>query len=236
MKTLPDSEQATNPFDLVWRAALIGTGSAIPGLAIGATYGTLKTSTPVIFSIVSGAQWFAIGTTFWSVRSSILNRDGLQNWWNTRRNAPIIPRHDLIPTSEDRIRASTISGALTGATLGLLFRGPRNVVPGTIMFTLFGWGGQHGYNWLDSRNTVAVEEEQRMREEGVPKENLLQRVTKSKWSPMSLLSDEEYERLIGEKILIVETDIALIDDKIEGLRKQQKEMEAQRQKESQERK
>ncbi|KAF1957971.1 hypothetical protein CC80DRAFT_470109 [Byssothecium circinans] len=231
MTTLPDSEQVTNPFDVARRAAWIGAGSAVPGLFIGATYGTLRTSTPVLFSLASGAQWFTIGTTFWSIRSSILNSDGLRNWWRTTRGLPLIPRHDLIPTSEDRVRASTISGAVTGAALGLLFRGPRNVIPGTIMFSLFGWGGQHGYNWLDERNSVAWREDAKMREEGREKENFMQRLAKSKWSPMSALSDEEYERLVGEKILAVEANIALIDERIEGLRKQQKESKAQKLKE-----
>lgn len=69
-----------------------------------------------------------------------------------------------------------------------------------------------------------------MREEGVQKDNFLQRVAKSKWSPMSILSEEEYDKLIGEKVLAVEADIALIDDRIEALRKQQRELEASKSK------
>jgi len=57
---------------------------------------------------------------------------------------------------------------------------------------------------------------------------LMQRVAKSRWSPMSILTDEEYEKMMGERLLRVEADIALIDDKIEGLRKEQKELDVQK--------
>ncbi|KAF2252179.1 hypothetical protein BU26DRAFT_516867 [Trematosphaeria pertusa] len=234
MRTQPDPNQVTHPLHVARQAALIGGAAAFPGFLVGATYGTLRTQTPVIFSLASGGQWFAIATTFWGVRTAILNQTGLLNWWNLTRGAPLHPRHDLNPSREDRVRASTISGAITGFSLGFLFRGPRNVIPGTIMFTLFGWGGQHAYNYLDKRNSDVIRKEQEMREQGEVKEQLnwLQRVAKSKWSPMSILTDEEYERMMNEKLLAVEAEIALIDEKIEGLRKKQNDMEAQKQKES----
>ena len=143
----------------------------------------------------------------------------------------MVPLQDVSPSLEDRVRASTISGAITGATLGLVFRGPRNVIPGTIMFSLFGWGGQRAHNWLDQKHAAAIDKEKKMKEEGREEENVLQKFAKSKWSPMSELSDEEYERMVGEKILAVEVDIAMIDDKIKKLRKQQEEMALQQQKE-----
>ncbi|KAL1797687.1 hypothetical protein ACET3X_004293 [Alternaria dauci] len=225
-----DPEHVTQPIDVARQAALVGGASAIPGIVIGAFYGTLRTQTPVLFSIVSGAQWFAIGSTFWGIRTSILNHAGLLNWWNITRGAPSYPLNDLHPTTSDRVRASTIAGALTGFNLGLLFRGPRNVIPGTIMFALFGWGGQRGYNYLDARNSseLRVQAELRARGEDKPKENLMHRIAKSKWSPMQVLTDDDYENMMQEKLLRVEAQIAVIDDKIDAMRKQALELEAQR--------
>lgn len=40
----------------------------------------------------------------------------------------------------------------------------------------------------------------------------------SKWSPLKKLSDAEYVDMMGEKILRVEADIALIDEHIEKLK------------------
>lgn len=44
----------------------------------------------------------------------------------------------------------------------------------------------------------------------------------SKWSPLRKLSDEEYENFISEKMLKVEAEIALIDDKIAELREEER--------------
>ncbi|CAO2655238.1 Nn.00g103020.m01.CDS01 [Neocucurbitaria sp. VM-36] len=227
MSTQHDPALSTHPLHVARQAALIGGASAIPGTVIGAFYGTLRTQTPVLFSIVSGAQWFAIGSTFWGVRTSILNHTGLLNWWNLTRGAPIHPRNDLNPTLSDKVRASTIAGAFTGFSLGLLFRGPRNVVPGSIMFSLFGWAGQHGYNYLDAKNSSELREQAQLQANGedTPKATLMHKFAKSKWSPMSVLSDEEYIEIMQEKLLKVEAEIAIIDDRIEGFRKKAKERE-----------
>lgn len=193
----------------------------MPGLITGAIYGTLRTQTPILFSLASGAQCFAIGTTFWTARSSILSQTGLRNWWSITRGLPAIPRDDLEPTLSDKVRASTIAGAFTGFSLGFLFRGPQNVIPGTIMFTLFGWGGQKAYNFLDERNSQGLQAwaEKKARGDDKPKEGLMHRFAKSKWSPMTVLSDQEYEDMLQEKLLKVEVEIALIDDRIAEFKK-----------------
>jgi hypothetical protein len=97
------------------------------------------------------------------------------------------------------------------------------------MFSLFGWAGQHGYNYLDTRNSSELQQQAMLKAKGEdkPKETLIYRFAKSKWSPMSVLSDEEYENMMQEKLLRVEAEIAVIDDKIEAFKKQAVEMEAQ---------
>ncbi|EOA87281.1 hypothetical protein ACJQWK_10139 [Exserohilum turcicum] len=231
MNTKYDPAQVTHPLELAQHAALVGGASAIPGTVIGAFYGTLRTQTPILFSLASGAQWFALGTTFWGFRASILNHSGLLNWWNITRGAPIHPRNDLNPSSSDKVRASAIAGGSTGFTLGFLFRGPRNVIPGTLMFSTLGWLGQHGYNYLDDRHSGQLREEAELKARGEekPKETLMDKIAKSKWSPMQVLTDEDYDKLMQEKLLRVEAEIAVIDDKIEALRKEAAQMEAQRQ-------
>jgi hypothetical protein len=123
-----------------------------------------------------------------------------------------------------------MAGAFTGFSLGFLFRGPRNVIPGTIMFTLFGWTGQHAYNFLDKRNSQELREKAQLKARGEdkPKENFLQRIAKSKWSPMSVLTDEQYEEMLQERLLQVEAEIAIVDEKIEAVRKMAIEAEGQR--------
>jgi hypothetical protein len=48
---------------------------------------------------------------------------------------------------------------------------------------------------------------------------LVQRLAESKWIPLRTLSDQEYRGMLGEKLLSVEAEIALLDDKIAELEK-----------------
>ncbi|KAJ4984853.1 hypothetical protein SVAN01_09637 [Stagonosporopsis vannaccii] len=219
-------EQATRPLDVARQAAGIGALTAVPGTAIGAISGTLRTQTPILFALASGIQCFALGSTFWATRTAILNPDGLLNWWNATRGLPLHLRTDLNPTRSDKVRASTAAGAFTGLSLGLLFRGPRNAVPGTFMFGLFGYLGQKGYNFLDKKNTEELEEDARLAAKGEKKKNFLERIADMKWSPMEALTDERYEEILQEKLLKLEVEIAIIDDKIEGFRQKAHELAA----------
>ncbi|KAJ4362370.1 hypothetical protein N0V83_010463 [Neocucurbitaria cava] len=209
-----DPALSTHPLHIARQAALIGGASAIPGTVIGAFYGTLRTRTPYI-----------LGSPYIRPQPHWPPKLVEHHPWSTHP-----PRHDLNPTLSDKVRASTIAGAFTGLSLGFIFRGYRNVVPGTIMFALFGFAGQHGYNYLDARNSDELREQAKLQANGddTPKENLMARFAKSKWSPMSVLSDEEYVDMMQEKLLKVEAEIAIIDDRIEGFRKKAREMDLQK--------
>jgi chorismate mutase len=227
MKQQPyDPGQVTHPLDVLKQAAGIGGITAVPGTAIGAVSGTLRTQTPVLFAIASGLQCFALGSTFWTARTAILNPDGLTNWWKATRGLPLVVRNDLNPTPSEKVRASTIAGAFTGLSLGLLFRGPRNAIPGTFMFSLFGFTGQHGYNFLDRKNTEVVEEDERLAAKGEKRKNFMERIAEMKWSPMEVLTDERYEEMLQEKLLKIEVEIALVDDRIEIYKQMAREVAA----------
>lgn len=92
------------------------------------------------------------------------------------------------------------------------------------MFGLFGYAGQKGYNFLDKKNTEELEEEARLAARGEKKKNFMERIAEMKWSPMEVLTDERYEEMLQEKLLKLEVEIALIDEKIEGFRQKTREM------------
>lgn len=71
------------------------------------------------------------------------------------------------------------------------------------MFTLFGAGGQFAVNKWADRDTT-------------PKEKTS--IFDHRWSPMTRLSDQQYENILEEKILRLEADISIIDDNIAALR------------------
>jgi len=75
------------------------------------------------------------------------------------------------------------------------------------MFGVFGTVGQAAYNVADARTPVPVSH----RGTGNAWLN-------SKWSPVKVLSDDEYEEMLREKLLRVNAEIALVNESIEALR------------------
>ena len=71
------------------------------------------------------------------------------------------------------------------------------------------------YEKLDSQHTEALEHGEHI------SNNLLNRIAKSKWVPVQALSDEQYRDILQEKLLRVDTEIALIDDRIEDIKSTQ---------------
>lgn len=47
----------------------------------------------------------------------------------------------------------------------------------------------------------------------------MQRMADSKWIPLRSLSDQEYRGMLNEKLLSIEAEIALLDEKMEELEK-----------------
>jgi hypothetical protein len=92
--------------------------------------------------------------------------------------------------------------------------GLRPTVLGVMGGTLVGYIGQKGYNSLDKKNTKAITSPV------APKEPLWRRIANSKYSPMTVLTDKQYEALLREKLLRVDTEIAILDDDIAKLHKE----------------
>jgi len=159
------------------------------GLLVGGIAGVLKSTTPTLFALASGVQWFVLGSTFSAVRGIVLH---------TRTSEGTRPT--------DKISASGIAGGIAGGAGGLL-RGRKNIVPGVIMFSIFGAAGQAMYNMVNARNSSDVTH----RRDG-------RAWMKSRWSPITVLSDQQYEEMLREKLLRVNAEIALVDESIENLR------------------
>ncbi|THC90031.1 hypothetical protein EYZ11_010518 [Aspergillus tanneri] len=47
----------------------------------------------------------------------------------------------------------------------------------------------------------------------------MQRIADSKWMPLKSLSDDDYRDMLNEKLLSIEAEMAIIDEKIEELEK-----------------
>lgn len=88
------------------------------------------------------------------------------------------------------------------------------------MFTLLGFLGQTVYNRLDARHSEQVALEVETAKEGKEKgeRGFWDRFAEMKWSPLKTLTDEEYRDILREKLLMVDADIALLDEQVERLR------------------
>lgn len=90
-----------------------------------------------------------------------------------------------------------MAGAASVVPVGLLLRGPRSILPGAIVFSLLGAGGQFASNsWSGPESSPRKQSSW----------------FTSKWSPMTKLSDEEYKTMLEEKILRVEADLAILEE------------------------
>ena len=117
------------------------------------------------------------------------------------------------------MNASTLAGGITGGAIGGLVRGKRNIIPGTVIWMVFGYTGQRIYNRLDAKHSeemAGVAEEAKVLHE---ERGFWDRIAEMKWSPMKKLSDEDYADTLKEKVLGLEAQIALVDEEMERVKK-----------------
>lgn len=102
------------------------------------------------------------------------------------------------------------------------------------MFSMFGWAGQSIFNKLDARNTRKIHASlsnlpASPRSETQPSSthptaaqpsNFLQKIASMKYSPLKYIPDAEYEVMLQERLLRLEAEIALVDDKIEEVKQE----------------
>lgn len=109
-------------------------------------------------------------------------------------------------TPAQKVGASAMAGAVSVVPVGLLIRGPKSISSGVLLFSLLGATGQFAANiWSTFKKSP-----------GEKKTSWLDR----KWSPMTRLSDEEYESILEEKLLKLDAEIAITDEHLTALRAQ----------------
>lgn len=170
--------------NIIKPAFTVGALTGVTGMITGGAMGIVRGLSVPLFGTVMGAQWFILGFSFSGSRKVAMN----------------VLVSDNEPKGRDKVKASTMAGCFTGIVGGSL-RGPRNIIPGAIMFSIFGAGGQaiiNSVNW--SRKPQG------------------QGILFSKWSPVTPLTDQEYEKMLEEKLLRVDAQIAIIDEDLKELR------------------
>lgn len=105
----------------------------------------------------------------------------------------------------------------------MVFRGRANVLPAALMWSLFGCVGQVAYNRYSAPSS--------QQQQQVVKEGFWERMANKRWSPVTIMTDQEYANKLRDKLLRVDVEIALLDDKIAALKQEQLESEATKTKE-----
>nr|POE85089.1 hypothetical protein CFP56_68658 [Quercus suber] len=167
--------------------------SAGAGFLFGGTAGILKNTTPFVFATASSIRCFGLGASYWVARGTII-----QAWTTTEAADP-----------STKVAASAIAGGLSGGTIAALTRGRSNVIPGILMWSFFGGAGQWTADQWIGRDRA---------EETIP---FFKRIARSKWSPIQVMTDEDYAKVLSERMLKVEVEISMLDDKIAVLKTQQ---------------
>ena len=87
-------------------------------------------------------------------------------------------------------------------------------MPAVVMFTLFGMTGQIIYNRMDARHSKRASID-------APDSTASawwRQLASKKWSPVEVLSDEQYESMLKEKLLRIDAEIAIVDDDLAKLK------------------
>ncbi|EMC98082.1 hypothetical protein BAUCODRAFT_22919 [Baudoinia panamericana UAMH 10762] len=178
--------------DVLAPSLRVGAICGCAGFLIGGTSGILKGTTPFLFATASAIQTFALGTTYWTCRSAFLQS-----------------RFAIGQSPRDCTKASTVAGGVSGGIIGLVTRGRRNLLPGMLVWSLLGCTGQLAYN----RFSTADQKQ--------PTEGFWTRLAKQSWTPVKFMTNEEYAEVLRERVLKLDAEIAVLDDKISELKSEE---------------
>jgi len=183
----------------------------------GGVTAVLRSSpTPRLWTLAAGVQWALLGGTFWGIRETLLESQIREK-----------------TTSGMTVLISTVSGCTAFILVGAITRksctwtimlsshrlgGRNNIVPGAIVGSISGGAGQWSYNMYQQRKQQIAAQPR-----AKPENSLFYRLLSSPYSPIRRLSDQDWEEIIGDKMLKVDVEIALIDDQIAALKKEQRE-------------
>jgi hypothetical protein len=92
-----------------------------------------------------------------------------------------------------------------------------------LVWGLVGFASQSAYNFADARHTLSVAKE--LQREATGGLGFWDRAMRSKWSPVTRLTTEEYENMLRERLLAIEADLALVNEEIEKLERMKREQE-----------
>ncbi|KAK6822603.1 hypothetical protein PG995_011941 [Apiospora arundinis] len=195
--TPSSGQQAPNPTgdEMPTRDELfeIGTKSLQTGALTGVMGAAFGASSGIMRAAPPGLFALVAGIQWFALGSSFMASRGLL-WhaWGGEENL----------TAADKVKAGVAAGGVSGM-IGGMARGPRNILPGILFFSTLAGGATYVSQKFQSQE---------------PKEK--KSIMASKWSPMRQISDQEYEKILEDKMLRIDAELAILNDNIAALKGQ----------------
>ncbi|KAI8370688.1 uncharacterized protein BYT42DRAFT_583356 [Radiomyces spectabilis] len=198
------------------KSVLLGaTVSGTAGAVTGATVAVLKNAPVQQYTIATGINCGIFGATFFTVRETFLTYQRSKN--------PHFGLKDSQTRDIDDLISSTMAGVTTGGLLSAVARGPRGVIPGSIMFGMICAGLQVTYTagnrWRQNKILTSGHLDGPVDKPVKEKKSLWDYIPIPKWSPIRPISSEEYNELLDTKLKSLEEEIRTIEKEIRDKQK-----------------
>ncbi|KAI9263241.1 hypothetical protein BDA99DRAFT_559798 [Phascolomyces articulosus] len=182
------------------QTVISGTSMAVlAGATTGATVAILRNAPVKQYTISTALNCGVFGATFFIVRETFANHQRSKN--------PRFGLKDSQTRDFDDLMSSTLAGATTGGLLSAVYRGPRGVLPGALMFGTICAGMQvlytTGNRWRQEAILGAPEVEEQ--------KSIWDSFTMPSWSPIRMISDDEYEEMLDTRLKTLEMEVKEIE-------------------------
>ncbi|KAI5840239.1 hypothetical protein DFP73DRAFT_559286 [Morchella snyderi] len=197
------TDSSTQVPNLILNPALkVGAVTGAAGTLFGGAYGIIRNRpTLALFAMLTGVNSAILGGTYWATRMTMIR--ALQG----PETLSLYPR--------EKAYVSGAAGAIAGGFVAFVLGKPRSSLPGALVWGLIGLSGQTVYNVADARHTNSVLKEKEP--EQTRAFSFWDRAMRSRWSPVTRLTAEEYEEMLKGKLLALEADLAIADEEIAKL-------------------
>ncbi|KAI8148039.1 hypothetical protein BJV82DRAFT_594381 [Fennellomyces sp. T-0311] len=146
----------------------------------------------------------------WRLTTNAVVRETFAN--HQRSKNPQFGLKDSETRDRDDLVSSTLAGATTGGLLSAVFRGPKGVLPGSVMFGIICAAGQTVYTMGNRWRQDAILDA--ASPSGLPQKSIWESFSLPTWVPIRMLSDQEYEEMLDTRLKTLEMEVKEIEQEL----------------------
>ncbi|CDH58928.1 predicted protein [Lichtheimia corymbifera JMRC:FSU:9682] len=184
------------------------TGSLIAGGTAGATAAILTNAPVKQYALSTSLNCGMFSATFLIIRKTFVD-------YNHNKYGEHLPSLSKASQRSDIID-STLAGATTGGLLSAVYRGPKGVIPGAIIFGaicgVFQSVYTAGKQWR--QNAIIKANSDRLNPSPTTSKNVLEEFSLPSWVPIRTISDEEYSELLDTRLKTLDDEMRDIEHKL----------------------